>query len=44
MTADGFKLLRDTMEAQYVAAEKKQKETSLKQKIRYRVENSVNFL
>ena len=44
MTADGLKLLRDMMEEQYVAAEKKQQETKLKEKIRCRVEDTVGNL
>jgi lipid A disaccharide synthetase len=41
MTADGLRLLRDILEEQYVAAEKKQQDTKLKEAIRCRVEDTV---
>jgi len=44
ITADGLKLLHDMMKAQYVATKKKQKEKALKQKDRYRVEDTMSFL
>jgi len=44
MTAAGFRLLKERLEEQYVAAALKQKVNAEKEKIRVRVEDNVDLI